>query len=102
MNMCNLINCSFSFPLLLLLIILFYCKKWWISDSNNIQKEPEECRETSQAKRRRMLQFNNQDRDPSLSNMEMSSACFKNVSACTFFFQGYLFTLIACWMIPTI
>lgn len=48
-------------------------------DSNNIQKEIEECRETSsQVKRRRMLHFNSQDRDQSLSNEEISSSYLKN------------------------
>ncbi|TKY68636.1 XRI1 protein [Spatholobus suberectus] len=48
-------------------------------DSNNIQKELEECRETSsQVKRRRMLQFNSQDRDQSLSNEDMSLPYLKN------------------------
>ncbi|RDX77106.1 Protein XRI1, partial [Mucuna pruriens] len=48
-------------------------------DSNNLQKELEECRETSsQVKRRRMLQFNSQDGDQSLSNEEMSSSYLKN------------------------
>ncbi|XP_029126664.1 protein XRI1 isoform X1 [Cajanus cajan] len=46
---------------------------------SNIQKELEECRETySQVKRRRMLQFNSQDRDESLSNEEMSLSYLKN------------------------
>ncbi|XP_073219869.1 protein XRI1-like isoform X2 [Cicer arietinum] len=44
----------------------------------SIMGELEECRENSQVKRRRMLHFNNQDRDHSLSNMETSSLCFKN------------------------
>lgn len=45
-----------------------------ISESNIIiQKEPEECRETSsQIKRRRMLQFNTQDGDNLLSDEQMS------------------------------
>ncbi|KAK7304507.1 hypothetical protein VNO77_42388 [Canavalia gladiata] len=48
-------------------------------DPNNMQKELDECRETSsQFKRRRMLQFNSQDRDQSLSNEEMSSLYLKN------------------------
>ncbi|KAG5042456.1 hypothetical protein JHK87_006371 [Glycine soja] len=47
--------------------------------SNADPKEPEECRETySQAKRRRMLQFNSQDSDQSLSNEEMSLSYLKN------------------------
>jgi len=47
-----------------------------------MQKELEECRETySQAKRRRMLQFNSQDSDQSLSNEEMSLSYLQNVSA---------------------
>ncbi|KAK9282483.1 hypothetical protein L1049_005401 [Liquidambar formosana] len=49
----------------------------WISD--NMIKEPEECRETSsQVKRRRMLQFNNQVIDPPFCNEEMSSAFLKS------------------------
>lgn len=47
------------------------------SESNDIQKDQEECSETSsQAKRRRMLQFNNQNqnRNHSLSDEHMSSA----------------------------
>jgi hypothetical protein len=56
-------------------------QKWWISESSSRQKELEEGRETSQAKRRRMLQFHSQDSDHSLPNMEMPSPCFKNVSA---------------------
>ncbi|KAK8464538.1 hypothetical protein PHAVU_010G020000 [Phaseolus vulgaris] len=48
-------------------------------DSNNMEKEVEECRETySQAKRRRMLQFNSQDSDQSLSNEEMSLSYLQN------------------------
>lgn len=47
-------------------------------DSNYVEKELDEGRETSQAKRRRMLQFNDEDMDQSLCNMEMSSPCFKN------------------------
>ncbi|XP_057458742.1 protein XRI1-like isoform X2 [Lotus japonicus] len=47
-------------------------------DSNNVPKELEECRETSQVKRRRMLQFNSQDRDHSLSKEEMTAAYLKN------------------------
>lgn len=47
-----------------------------------MQKEDEECRETySQAKRRRMLQFNSQDSDQSLSNEEMPLSYLQNVSA---------------------
>ncbi|XP_027906861.1 protein XRI1-like isoform X1 [Vigna unguiculata] len=50
-----------------------------VNDSNNMQKELEECRETySQAKRRRMLQFNSQDSDQSLSNEEMSLSYLQN------------------------
>ncbi|KAL2319262.1 hypothetical protein Fmac_028231 [Flemingia macrophylla] len=49
------------------------------SGDSNIQKELEECRETySQVKRRRMLQFNSQDGDQSLSGEEMSSSYLKN------------------------
>lgn len=52
-----------------------------------MQKELEECRETySQAKRRRMLQFNSQDSDQSLSNEEMSLSYLKNVSGCSAIF----------------
>ncbi|CAJ1949483.1 unnamed protein product [Sphenostylis stenocarpa] len=48
-------------------------------DPDNMQKELEECRETySQVKRRRMLQFNSQDSDQSLSNEEMSLSYFQN------------------------
>ncbi|KAF7825778.1 protein XRI1 [Senna tora] len=52
-----------------------------VDNSDDVQKEPEECRETaSQAKRRRMLQFsnNNQDsRDVSLSSEDISSTYLK-------------------------
>ena len=53
--------------------------KAWFSE--NMSKEPEECRETSsQVKRRRMLQFNSQAMDP--SHEQKSSAFIKsNVSA---------------------
>ncbi|CAJ2670160.1 unnamed protein product [Trifolium pratense] len=45
------------------------------SESNDIIKELEECSETSsQAKRRRMLQFNNHNRNHSLTDEQMSSA----------------------------
>ncbi|KAK7339187.1 hypothetical protein VNO77_19840 [Canavalia gladiata] len=48
------------------------------SESNNMQKEPEECWKTSsQMKRRRMLQFNTQDGDHSFSNEQMSKAYLK-------------------------
>ncbi|KAK2352885.1 hypothetical protein P8452_73637 [Trifolium repens] len=47
-------------------------------ESSSRQKELDEGRETSQAKRRRMLQFDSQDSDHSLPNMEMPSPCFKN------------------------
>ncbi|CAJ2663898.1 protein XRI1-like [Trifolium pratense] len=47
-------------------------------ESSYRQKEVEEVRETSQAKRRRMLQFDSQDSDQSLPNMEMPSPYFKN------------------------
>lgn len=60
-------------------------QKWWISDSYYVAKELEEGRDTSQAKRRRMLQFDDVDMDQSLCNMEMSSTCFKNVSVYYFF-----------------
>ncbi|XP_027352666.1 protein XRI1-like isoform X2 [Abrus precatorius] len=44
-------------------------------ETNNIQKEPEECWKTSyQIKRRRMLQFNTENGNRSLSNGQMSSA----------------------------
>lgn len=51
-----------------------------------MQKELEECKETSsQLKRRRMLQFKNQDANHSISNEQMSSECLKsNVSASSF------------------
>ncbi|XP_030933375.1 protein XRI1-like isoform X1 [Quercus lobata] len=49
-----------------------------VSHSENMTKEPEECRETSsQVKRRRMLQFNNQAMDP--SHEEKSSAFLKSI-----------------------
>ncbi|XP_054780222.1 protein XRI1-like isoform X2 [Prosopis cineraria] len=50
-----------------------------VTYSGNIVKEPEECRETSLLKRRRMLQFHLHSNDVhvSLSNEEMSSACLK-------------------------
>ncbi|OIW01043.1 hypothetical protein TanjilG_14226 [Lupinus angustifolius] len=47
------------------------------SDLDDMQKELEECREGSQVKRRRMLQFNSQDSDHSLSSEEFSSAYIK-------------------------
>ncbi|XP_061375609.1 protein XRI1-like [Gastrolobium bilobum] len=48
------------------------------NESNNIQKEPEKCWETSsQVKRRRMLRFNTRDGDHFLSNEQMSSAYLK-------------------------
>lgn len=69
------------------------CCYYYLSFSNSNNgwfldpKEPEECRETySQAKRRRMLQFNSQDSDQSLSNEEMSLSYLKNVSGCSTFF----------------
>ncbi|MED6183922.1 hypothetical protein PIB30_042472 [Stylosanthes scabra] len=47
--------------------------------SEDVQKEVEEGRETcSQAKRRRMLQFNGRERDHSLSNEDMSSPYLKS------------------------
>ncbi|XP_059433478.1 protein XRI1 isoform X1 [Corylus avellana] len=50
-----------------------------VAPSENMNKEPEECRETSsQVKRRRMLQFNNHPLDPSLSSEERSSAFLKS------------------------
>ncbi|PNY15130.1 protein XRI1-like [Trifolium pratense] len=49
-------------------------------ESSYRQKEVEEVRETSQAKRRRMLQFDSQDSDQSLPNMEMPSPYFKNAA----------------------
>lgn len=49
-----------------------------VSHSENMTKEPEECRETSsQVKRRRMLQFNSQAMDP--SHEEKSSAFLKSI-----------------------
>ncbi|XP_019449101.1 PREDICTED: protein XRI1-like isoform X2 [Lupinus angustifolius] len=48
-----------------------------IGNSDNMQKELEEYRETSQVKRRRMLQFNSQDSDHSLSSEEATSAYLK-------------------------
>ncbi|XP_052111655.1 protein XRI1 [Arachis duranensis] len=49
------------------------------SVSDDVQKEVEEGRETSsQVKRRRMLQFNGQERDHSLSKEEMSLPYFKS------------------------
>ncbi|KAE9603386.1 hypothetical protein Lal_00008214 [Lupinus albus] len=48
-----------------------------MSKSNNMQKEVVEYRETSQVKRRRMLQFNSQDSDHSLSSEETTSAYLK-------------------------
>ncbi|MED6194100.1 hypothetical protein PIB30_025347 [Stylosanthes scabra] len=49
------------------------------SVSDDVQKEVEEGRETcSQAKRRRMLQFNGQERDHSFSNEDMSSQYLKS------------------------
>ncbi|CAL0306002.1 unnamed protein product [Lupinus luteus] len=52
-----------------------------ISNGDNMQKELEEYRETSQVKRRRMLQFNSQDSDHSFSSEEATSAYLKlNVS----------------------
>ncbi|RDX65613.1 Protein XRI1, partial [Mucuna pruriens] len=48
------------------------------SESNNIQSEPDKCLKTSyQIKRRRMLQFNTQDRGHSLANEQMSAAYLK-------------------------
>ncbi|OIW01283.1 hypothetical protein TanjilG_10444 [Lupinus angustifolius] len=48
------------------------------SESYQLQKEPEECREnSSQAKRRRMLQFDTKDVDHSISNEQMPLECFK-------------------------
>ncbi|GMY33891.1 protein XRI1-like isoform X2, partial [Fagus crenata] len=48
-----------------------------VSHSENMSKEPEECRETSsQVKRRRMLQFNSQAMDP--SHEQKSSAFIKS------------------------
>ncbi|KAE9611117.1 hypothetical protein Lalb_Chr07g0194281 [Lupinus albus] len=47
------------------------------NDLDDMQKELEECRENSQVKRRRMLQFNSQDSDHSLSSEDFSSAYFK-------------------------
>lgn len=50
-----------------------------VGPSENMNKEPLECRETSsQVKRRRMLQFNNQPLDPSRSSEERSSAFLKS------------------------
>ncbi|KAG4938756.1 hypothetical protein AAZX31_16G087800 [Glycine max] len=50
-----------------------------VNNADNMQKELEECRETySQAKRRRMLQFNSQESDQSLSNEGMSLSYLKN------------------------
>ncbi|XP_062147702.1 protein XRI1 isoform X2 [Alnus glutinosa] len=50
-----------------------------VAPSENMNKEPEECRETSsQVKRRRMLQFNNQPLDPYCSSEERSSAFLKS------------------------
>ncbi|XP_016178669.1 protein XRI1 [Arachis ipaensis] len=49
------------------------------SVSDDVEKEVEEGRETSsQVKRRRMLQFNGQERDHSLSKEEMSLPYFKS------------------------
>ncbi|XP_028797162.1 protein XRI1 isoform X2 [Neltuma alba] len=48
-----------------------------VNNSDNMLKEPEECRETSLLKRRRMLQFHSNDVQASLSNEEMSSAYLK-------------------------
>jgi hypothetical protein len=55
----------------------------WISEPNDSQKELEECSETSsQAKRRRMLQFNTQNGNHSLTDEQISSAYLElNVSA---------------------
>ncbi|KAL2336803.1 hypothetical protein Fmac_011249 [Flemingia macrophylla] len=48
------------------------------SVSSNIEKEPDKCLKTSyQIKRRRMLQFNTQDGDSSLSNEHVCSAYLK-------------------------
>ena len=74
-------------------------RKWRISDSNYVAKEPEEGRETSQAKRRRMLQFNDEDMDQSLCNMEMSSPCFKNVSVYYFFRIIFSNVYHVCWLL---
>ncbi|KAF5480920.1 hypothetical protein F2P56_001623 [Juglans regia] len=50
-----------------------------VSHGGNMNKEPVECRETSsQAKRRRMLQFNIQPMDPSHISEERSSAFLKS------------------------
>ncbi|XP_041008791.1 protein XRI1-like isoform X4 [Juglans microcarpa x Juglans regia] len=50
-----------------------------VAHSGNMDKEPEECRESSlQVKRRRMLQFNSQATDPSHSSEERSSAFLKS------------------------
>ncbi|CAI8608133.1 unnamed protein product [Vicia faba] len=49
------------------------------SNSSYIQKEQlEDGRETSQVKRRRMLQFDSQESVNSFSNMELPAPCFKN------------------------
>ncbi|KAK7854375.1 protein xri1 [Quercus suber] len=57
-----------------------------VSHSENMTKEPEECRETSsQVKRRRMLQFNSQAMDP--SHEEKSSAFLKSIEC------GFLITM---------
>ncbi|KAK4270213.1 hypothetical protein QN277_023276 [Acacia crassicarpa] len=47
------------------------------NNSDNMLKEPEECRETSLLKRRRMLQFHSNDVHFSLSDEETSSAYSK-------------------------
>ena len=49
----------------------------WVSDNRN--KEPEEQRESfSQVKRRRMLQFDTEAMDSSLSNEDLSSSFLKS------------------------
>ncbi|CAJ1795496.1 unnamed protein product [Sphenostylis stenocarpa] len=47
------------------------------SESNNLEKEPNNCLKTYQFKRRRMLQFSTQDGGHSPSNEQMSSAYLK-------------------------
>ncbi|XP_054794874.1 protein XRI1-like [Prosopis cineraria] len=48
-----------------------------VNNNDNSQSELEECRETSQVKRRRMLQFSSEDGDLSMSCDDMSSEYLK-------------------------